>query len=322
VWTTIISHLSTTLLSNPVHQNYILLIRGAYFCSMHQIANEHLQVQIDAKGAELKSLYSKSLDLEYLWCADPAYWAKTSPILFPIVGTLKDNTYYHEGQAYSLSRHGFARERAFTVTAQSADSITFSLESDEESLKVYPFRFTFSITYTLTGPTLSVSYRVDNNGDAPLYFSVGGHPAFKLPLVEGTTYTDYRLVFEKNETAGRWPISKEGLIEMTPQPLLEQTNILPLRKELFSKDAVVLKHLQSTWVALQSDQTPHGFRFSFPGFPFLGLWAAPGADFICIEPWCGIADSVASNQQLADKEGIVKLAPAGVFERVWHVEVY
>jgi galactose mutarotase-like enzyme len=289
---------------------------------MYGIENDHLRIRIDAKGAELKTVYSKTADMEYLWGADPAYWAKTSPVLFPIVGALKENTYQYEGQQYQLPRHGFARDKVFNLTEQRVDAITFSIESDPDTLKVYPFPFTFSIIYTLTGSELTVGYRVQNNGAGTMFFSVGGHPAFKVPLVEGTRYEDYRLIFEKEETAGRWPISKGGLIEKHPQPLLHQTRELPLTKELFSKDAVVLKHLQSQWVQLASDKTPHGFRFSFPHFPFLGLWAAPGADFVCIEPWCGIADPVDSDGQLPNKEGIVSLSAKEEFNVQWSVVFY
>lgn len=289
---------------------------------MFQLENDRLRIVIDPKGAELKSIFRKDLGLEYMWNGDPAFWAKTSPVLFPIVGTLKENTYYYKGLAYQLSRHGFARDLVFDVTNQRQDSITFSIKSNEDTLTIYPFSFTFSITYTLTGDELSVEYRVHNNGEEAMFFSVGGHPAFKVPLVEGTHYEDYRLVFEKEEDAGRWPISNEGLIEKTPQPLLQQTRELPITKELFSKDALVFKHLQSQWVELSSEKTPHGLWFSFPGFAYLGLWAAPGADFVCIEPWCGIADSVDANQQLPDKEGILQLPPKEEFQRQWSVQVY
>lgn len=289
---------------------------------MFHLENEKLRIKIDPKGAELKSIVRKDLNLEYMWSGDPAFWAKTSPVLFPIVGTLKENTYYYNDQAYHLSRHGFAREQVFNVTEQKEDSVTFSIQSDENTLAVYPFPFTFSITYTLAGEELAVKYRVQNSGEETLFFSVGGHPAFKVPLVEGTRYEDYRLVFEKEEKAGRWPISKEGLIEKAPQPLLQQTRELPITKELFSKDALVLKHLQSQWVELVSDKTPHGLRFFFPGFPYLGLWAAPGADFVCIEPWCGIADSVDTNQQLPEKEGVQQLAANEEFKRQWRVHFF
>lgn len=289
---------------------------------MYQLENDLLRISIDAKGAELKSVYSKTSNFDYIWGADPAYWAKTSPVLFPIVGAVKENTYYYEGQPYHLPRHGFARDKVFKLTEQRADFLTFSIDSDPDTLKVYPFAFSFSIIYTLTSDGLAVGYRVRNKGTGTMFFSVGGHPAFKLPLVEGTRYEDYQLLFEKVETAGRWPISKDGLIEKEPQPLLQQTRQLPLTKELFSKDAVVLKHLQSQWVQLVSDKTPHGLRFLFPHFPFLGLWAAPGADFLCIEPWCGIADSVDSDQQLPNKEGIVSLAPNDDFKVQWSVQFY
>lgn len=289
---------------------------------MFQLENDRLKVAIDPKGAELKSVIHKDLNLEYMWSGDPAYWAKTSPVLFPIVGTLKENTYYYKGEAYHLSRHGFAREQVFNVTDQKGDSITFTIQSNGDTLAVYPFTFAFSIIYTLDGNELTVEYRVQNVGEEPLFFSVGGHPAFKVPLVEGTRYDDYRLVFETEEDAGRWPISKEGLIEKTPQPLLQQSRSLPLTKELFSKDALVFKGLKSQWVELSSDKTPHGLRFSITGFPFLGLWAAPGADFMCIEPWCGIADSVDSSQQLPEKEGILPLASKEEFRRSWTVQFY
>jgi galactose mutarotase-like enzyme len=166
-----------------------------------------------------------------------------------------------------------------------------------------------------------VRYEIFNVTDNEMYFSVGGHPAFKLPLVNGTSYDDYYLEFNKKEDAGRWPISKEGLIELDPQSLLTNTSHLPLSKQLFQQDALVFKQLQSDIVSLRSDKSPHGLDFHFNGFPFLGIWAAKNADFICIEPWCGIADSVDSDQQLKNKEGIIHLAPREKFSRSWSVGV-
>ena len=165
--------------------------------------------------------------------------------------------------------------------------------------------------------SLRVSYHVSNISSADMFFSVGGHPAFKVPLIGGTFYEDYYLEFNEEETTPRWPISKDGLIEKIPQPLLHQTNMLPLTKELFLKDAIVLKKPTSSVVTLRSDKTAHGFDFDFGDFPYLGIWAAKNADFVCIEPWCGIADSVDTNQQLIDKEGINKLSSGEIFERSW-----
>ncbi|HYO22879.1 MAG TPA: aldose 1-epimerase family protein [Flavisolibacter sp.] len=284
---------------------------------MYTIKNDKLKITISDKGAELKSILHLAHSLEYMWSGDPAYWAKTSPVLFPIVGTLKENTYVYKDRAYTLSRHGFARDKTFTVTSQQDHSITFSLASDSTTLEAYPFAFVFYLVYTLKEDTLSVSYQVENTGNSEMFFSVGGHPAFKVPLVDGTSYTDYKVTFEKEETINRWPISKDGLIELNPIPFMHQSNELLLTKDLFQKDAIVLKSLHSKSVQLSSNKTPHGLRFSFSDFPYLGLWAAPRADFLCIEPWCGIADSVNSDQRLENKEGIIALPPSETFKAQW-----
>jgi galactose mutarotase-like enzyme len=289
---------------------------------MHYIQSKRINVGIDSKGAELKTVFHKGHNLEYMWGGDPAIWAKTSPVLFPIVGTLKDNKYKYNGRDFTLGRHGFARDKAFSIIEQTDSSITFTIESSDATLAVYPFAFRFSVAYSIEEEKLNATYIVRNKGDKTMLFSVGGHPAFKLPLIEGTTYDDYKLIFEKEETAGRWPISKDGLIEKTPQPLLQSTNELPLSKQLFQKDAVVLKNLKSAYVKLASDKTEHGLTFHFNDFPYLGLWAAPNADFVCIEPWCGIADSVDSDQQLENKEGIISLPPGEKFKVRWEVDFF
>ena len=293
-----------------------------YLSAMFTIENQQIKAVIKAKGAELTQLFHKEHELDYLWHGDPAVWGKHSPVLFPIVGTLKNNTYFHNDISYQLPRHGFARDKQFAVEAQTADTITFLLRSDAETHTIYPFMFEFRIRYTLFENTLAVAYEVVNAGKDTMYFSVGAHPAFKLPLVPGTSYTDYYLQFNQTETAPRWPISPDGLIEQSPLPLLEDTNRLKLSKNLFQKDALVLKGMASSIVTLGSNKTPHGFRFDYPGFPFFGIWAAKNADFVCIEPWCGIADSVNTNQRLEDKEGINKLAPDETFTRTWTVTIY
>lgn len=288
---------------------------------MFTIENEWIRAVIQAKGAELTSLYSKAHQLEYLWQGDPAYWAKHSPVLFPVVGALKDNTYYYQGKAYQLSRHGFARDKPFAVETHTADTIALLLRSDEETLRVFPFSFELRIRYTLYENSLAVAYSVINTGKEDMYFSLGAHPAFNVPLAKGLAYSDYELVFDKPETAGRWPIAKDGLIEAAPIPLLQNNNILPLTKALFHKDALVFKNLASSIVSIRSPKSERSLQLDFPGFPYLGIWAAKDADFVCLEPWCGIADSVHTNQQLAEKEGINKLIPCEEFVRAWTVAV-
>ncbi|HEY0273786.1 MAG TPA: aldose 1-epimerase family protein [Chitinophaga sp.] len=289
---------------------------------MLQISNDRLQVSIAEKGAELQHILRTDLQQEYLWNADPAFWAKKSPVLFPIVGGLKHNQYTYKGNTYQMGRHGFARDLTFTVAVHSAASVTLELGDTADSRSRYPFPFLFAITYTLSGTTLQVKYHVQNPGAEPLYFSVGGHPAFKVPLAPGTTYEDYQLEFSEVENAGRWPLSGDGLVQAAPVPLLENTRVLPLKKDLFLEDALVFKHLHSDTVTLRSNATPRGLRFHFAGFPYLGIWAAPGADFVCIEPWCGIADSVNATGELTAKEGIVALEANGVFERQWEASFF
>lgn len=285
------------------------------------IGNEQLTVKINPQGAELTSLVKNEDGQEYMWGADPAFWGKRSPVLFPIVGTLKGNCYYYKGERYELGRHGFARDRKFTVEQHTGEEAVFRLDSDEKSLIVYPFAFSFRLRYRVEGATLSVTYEVLNTGNGEMYFSVGGHPAFRVPVREGEEYNDYSLLFAKPETTGRWPISPDGLIEAFTIPLLDNTHELPITKELFARDALVLKDLQSASVQLLSRKSSAGLMFDFSGFPYLGIWAAKGADFVCIEPWCGIADNVNANQQLPDKEGINNLFPGDTFRRTWSVSV-
>ena len=286
------------------------------------LENDMLTVAINPKGAELTSLFHKVHRIEYMWGGDPAFWGKHSPVLFPIVGSLKQNTYYYKGLSYTLPRHGFARDLQFSVEDKQGEMAVFVLESSPDTLEVFPFLFKFSIHYKLSGSSLCVTYAVENRSTGEMFFSVGAHPAFAVPIVPGTAYHDYKLIFNLNETAGRWPISREGLIMENSILLLRNQSELPLSKELFSMDAIVLKQLASSTVILGSDRTEHGLRFSFNGFPYLGLWAAKDADFVCIEPWCGIADSVTASQELTEKEGINKLQGGELFSRSWQVDLW
>lgn len=299
---------------------------------MYYIENKYLEVGIDPKGAELVSLYHKDHDLEYMWGADPVFWGKSSPVLFPIVGGLKDNSYIFEGKTYNLPRHGFARELVFEIEDHWDDGISFLLRSNEDTLKVYPFAFEFRLVYELYANLLSVTYHVTNLGENDMYFSVGGHPAFALPIEEGLSYQDYYLEFEEEENLKRWPVSSQGLILEEPEAIFDKTLIdnelveietkfLPLTKELFHQDALVFKQLNSSTVTLKSEKSEHSLRFDFAGFPFLGIWAAKDANFVCIEPWCGIADSIRHSQELTEKEGINILPTGDVFERAWAVKL-
>ncbi len=286
------------------------------------IENSDLHVAIKADGAELDSIRHKHHQLEYLWQGDAAFWGKKSPVLFPIVGGLKDNAFLYDGKTYHLPRHGFARDKTFTVEKKSADAATFLLVSDEKSLENYPFPFEFRLHYAVEDNTLRVTYAVTNTGHGTMYFSVGGHPAFRVPLVAETDYTDYAIVLDAAETIGRYSLSKNGLLELNPDPFLQNADNIPLHPSLFYEDAVVLKYLSAKSMAIVSDKTPHGLRMTFEEFPYFGIWAAKDAPFVCLEPWCGIADSVNTAQELTKKEGINALASGAVFERTWAVAFF
>ena len=288
---------------------------------MQTLKNKNLSIKINPKGAELTSLFNNENQTEYMWNADPKFWGKSSPVLFPIVGSLKKNRYRFEGQEYTLPRHGFARDREFITEKSEENSVTFLLTHDENTLQVYPFKFEFRIIYSLEKNALKVTYSIKNIGENTMYFSVGGHPAFAVPLAENTEYNDYYLEFNKTETFKRWGLTPDGLIQIQPSDFLIDTNKLPLTKELFYDDAIVFKNLKSTSVILKSDKTNNQLKFDFEGFPYLGIWAAKDADFVCIEPWCGIADSANHNQELTEKEGIICLNLGENFERSWRVEV-
>lgn len=288
---------------------------------IYYIENDFLKAGIAAQGAELQSIIDKKKGIEYMWSGDTEFWAKKSPVLFPIVGTLKENTFYYNHNAYHLPRHGFARTMLFKLVKKDGEGLVFSITSNEDTLKVYPFEFELQLIYTLYENQLKVTYKVINPSKENIYFSIGAHPAFKVPIFEGDNYNDYRLEFNKIEQADRWPISGEGLIETLPVPFLNNEQIIPLKKDLFYKDAIVFKHLESDTVKLISVKNNNGIEFGFKGFPFLGIWAAKDADFVCIEPWCGIADSTDSNRVFIEKEGINALDGGDFFERFWTVRI-
>lgn len=279
---------------------------------MITIENAFLKVSCKPEGAELTGIFSKQTGLEYLWQAGKE-WTKHAPVLFPIVGQLKDNTYYHKEKDYKLERHGFARNLKFEIEDSKTDCVTFILKSNSETLKIFPFEFALRITYSLSYDKLSVEYKVENTGYDEMYFSIGAHPAFKIPyppsphkgVYEYENYDDYFLEFSEKENAPRW-LLQSGLIAESESFLLNQS-ILPLTKKLFYNDALVFKILKSETISIKSKKSSNGLYFHCKGFPYFGIWAAKDADFVCLEPWCGIADSINTNQQLQDKEGINKL---------------
>lgn len=285
------------------------------------IENEHLKVSFAAKGAELQSILGTDSLTEYMWSGDTNYWGKFSPVLFPIVGALKNNSYQFEGKTYQLSRHGFARDMEFEYHHINEQEILFTLTHSEETLKIYPFQFRLSLRYKLSHASLSCTYEVTNPAEKDLLFSIGGHPAFAVPLNNEGTYTNYYLQFNKDLELTYHHIVN-NLISDEKSVLKLDDGKLTLQHKLFYEDALVFKKLKSDRISILNTKNYNGLEFIFKDFPYFGIWAAKDADFVCLEPWCGIADGVNHNQQLKDKEGIVTLAPKQDWQRTWQVTFF
>ncbi|RTL57415.1 MAG: aldose 1-epimerase family protein [Sphingobacteriales bacterium] len=288
---------------------------------MITLKNETLTATIATKGAELQQLIHQHTGINYMWSGDARYWGKYSPVLFPVVGGLIDDTYVYKGQRYQLPRHGFARDKEFTVEQATETEAVFTLRDDDETKKVYPFAFVLKLHYRLKDNSIYCSYEVYNPADEVLLFSIGAHPAFAVPLVNELIYSDYYLEFNKAEELQRWKLLN-GLIAATAETVAINGNRLMLQPSLFYEDAIVLKQLKSNCITLASDKNKHGLHFYFDDFPFFGIWAARDAPFVCLEPWCGIADGIHHNQQLNEKEGINQLAPGAFFSKTWHVQCF
>ena len=287
--------------------------------SLHHLENSNTKISIKSIGAELCSIFHKQHRLEYMWQGGDA-WPKHSPVLFPIVGQLKENRYTHQQKEYTLPRHGFAREKTFSILEQQDDRIIFRLSDDEMTQKIYPFNFHFDIQYQLVESEIIITYSVTNTGNEKMYFSLGAHPAFRVPLDLRDNYDDYYLEFDQQETSGRWPLV-DGLIGESPTSFFNSQKI-HLTKELFSNDALVFKKINSQQIHLSSKKHRHGLTVSVNSCPYLGLWAAKGADFLCIEPWQGIADGVQATGEIAEKEGIHGLGAGESYQYRWAIHLF
>jgi len=289
---------------------------------MVHLKNDFLEIEIDAKGAEVKKIVHRQFKLNYLWNGDPAYWNRSSPVLFPIVGKVKDNTYTYDNTSYHLTQHGFARDTVFTLERATEEEAVFFISSTVETQTVYPFPFRLYIIYTLSKATLNVAYEVMNDGTKDMLFSIGAHPGFNCPLESGLAFEDYQLVFERKEQAPRLLVGSNGISRRTEKVFAQDSQVIPLTYDLFgAKDAIIFKDLHSSYMTLMSEKSVHGLRFSFEGFPYMGIWTKPGP-FLCIEPWYGIADFEDADGKLENKEGIVRLGAAKTFKAQYTMEFF
>ena len=281
----------------------------------YTLENSNISITTSTYGGEIHSLKCKEDNTEYLWNGNPEYWKYHAPILFPIIGKVKDLKYRVDGKTYELPQHGLARISEFNLLNKDDNSITFELKYSDDTLKVYPFKFSLQITYTLLDKGVKVTYSVKNLDEKDILFSVGSHPAFMCPIEEGLSLNDYYFKFNEKETAPIMMLNSQGLFTGENKEFLNDSNIIPLSKELFKDDALVFNNLKSNIISIESEKGTKSLTVDFTGFPYIGLWApATGAPFVCIEPWYGHADYADFNGELKDKEGIISLAVNDKFE--------
>ena len=271
------------------------------------LSNNKISASINTIGAELIRLEKDNQN--YIWTVNETYWNKTSPILFPIVGRLKNDAYTIADKKYELPRHGFARNFEFQILNQTENSVVFVLESNSETLKNYPFEFKLQLEYELDGNELKMNYSVENRSEVTMPFSIGAHPAFAIE----DSFSDYSLQFNEAEEFVSYELENEQF-NNSFRKINSENGQINLNYSLFEKDALVFKHLKSNELILLNKNKPV-LSVQFEGFPYLGIWSKPNAPFLCIEPWCGLADNVNHNGNIFEKEGIQLLEKNGVFQR-------
>lgn len=290
---------------------------------MISLENDTLKVQINTHGAELCAIYHKKTQLEYLWNGNPTYWKRHAPVLFPIVGKLKENQCVIDGKTYEMNQHGFARDMEFRVVEQETHKAVLALEANEESLIKYPFLFSLRLEYELYDDKIITSYEVLNKNSTTMPFSIGAHPAFNCPLVPGTQFEDYHLCFEREEVVRKYDLDKAtGTVKPTPTKVSIPKKI-PLNQRLFENDALIFENVKSKSFKLASKLNEHGFEMTFDQWQYMAFWSpVTGAPFICFEPWMGIADTTDHNGQFIEKMGMLHLAPNATYNNAFTLRFY
>jgi galactose mutarotase-like enzyme len=283
------------------------------------IKNSILKIVVDSIGAELNSIQTVADNFEYLWQSDPQYWRRQSPLLFPIVGRVKDDHYRVDGKEYPMENHGFVKECRFELVDTGPQLLVYQLESNKDTLQKYPYHFRLQVSYRLDGRELEVGYTVKNLDQREMFFSIGAHTGFRCPLTTSDTMNDYRLEFEKAEQVERY-LLKDNLFTGGKELFLNKEKVLPLSYELFKKGAFVMKGLKSNQIVLKSDKTSRSAKVSFKGFPYLVIWSQPGP-FVCIEPWYGVHGAANFEGDISEKEGIQALGVGEIFECSYRIGV-
>ena len=287
------------------------------------IQNAYLQVTISSLGGELQSIRSAG-GREYLWQGDPAYWTGRSPVLFPYIGRLTEDSYRLDGKTYHMNRHGFCKISELEVLDKSTQSVTFLLHSSETTRNIYPRSFVFLLRYSLEARRLLVSAAVVSQDEKPMYFGFGGHPGFRVPLEDGLAFTDYELQFADAAEPEQIGLSDTGYVEGPNRPVaLEGRRVLHLSHDLFDHDAIVLTNASKA-VTLRSEKGTHGVTVSYPKMNYIGFWHKPQTDapYVCIEPWSSLPSRQGVVEDLETQPGLIALPAFGIYQNTWTAEMF
>ena len=288
---------------------------------LYTIRNEYLTVTVSEKGAELQSILGAD-GTEYLWQGDPKYWSDRALNIFPYVARLVEGSYYLDGKLHHMDIHGIAPYSMFRAET-TPQELTFTLESDENTRRSYPRKFVFRVEYILQERILVIRYVVENRGNRTMYFGLGGHPGFQVPLAPGLTFEDYHLRFSDPAEPKRVGFTQDCFVDGTENIFrLEDERILPLKHTLFDEDAIVLKDM-CRQVTLESDKDPHSVTMTYPQMPYLGLWHWPKTDapYLCMEPWCSLPARAGVITVLEEQADLLKLEPGMIQEYTWTLEM-
>lgn len=288
----------------------------------YKLENESIAVAVESFGAELKSVKSKADGREYMWCADEKYWKRTSPVLFPLVGSLKGQSYLYEGETYPMSQHGFARDREFTLVSQSEESIFFELRADADTLKAYPFDFTLQIGYELADNTVKVIWKVVNNEDKDgiMYFSIGAHPAFNCPINGEQGKAGYGMKLNAKSGVLYSRINGDGLMLNSKSELELKEGSVVFTDDFFDEGVYIIEDYQANEVSLLDTAGKPYVTVNFDA-PLFGIWSPEkkNAPFVCIEPWYGRCDRESFEGNLTEREWGQKLSSGESFERHYKI---
>ena len=289
---------------------------------IHTIKNEFLTVSAKEAGAELMSILGAD-GTEYLWQGDAKYWSDRALNIFPFVARLNGGKYYLDGELHSMAIHGIAPYRDFTVTENNGKRMVFELRSDEQTRAEYPRDFRFSIVYELEGKTLKVAFRCENLDGKTMYFGLGGHPGFNVPLVPGRKFEDYRLRFAEKCEPYRVGFSADCFVTHEDTPFaLKDGSVLELRHNLFDDDAIVLRDMARE-VTLECGGDGHTVTVRYPGMDYLGLWHWPRTDapYICIEPWCSLPADAGKITVFEEQRDLIRLESGKTYTNDWSITI-